>query len=129
VKVKQIIRKACKPNVFALFWTADQGEVVPDSHIVLDFNPIISHLKEENLLDMDDPFCLVHYQARPRGLRQYGIWYSGEYQAFRECVRSEVPSFCVCLEERFLQLPPNAVIVYPRSYFDPDHLAIRSINP
>lgn len=127
--MNQIIRKACKPNVFALFWKDDRGDIIPDSHIVLDFNPIISHLKEERLLDINDPFCLVHYQARPRGLRQYGVWNSGEYQSFRDCVRSEVPSFCVCLDEKFLQLPPNAVIVYPRSHFDADRLAIQSIDP
>jgi hypothetical protein len=127
--MKQIIRKSTKPNIFSFFWKNETGEILPNSHVVIDFNPIINFLRSENLIDINDPFCIVHYQARPKDLRQYGIWHSGEYRSFRDCIRSEVPSICVCLNEPLLQLPPNAAIVYPRSYFDPDRFAIRSIDP
>lgn len=125
--MKQIIRKACTPNVFYFFWERS-GEVLPNSHVAIDFNPIIQFLKSENLIDTNEPFCMVHYQAKPKNLRQYGIWHSGEYQSARDCIRSEVPSLCICLDEHLLQLPPNAAIVYPRSRFNPDQLEILSID-
>lgn len=70
---KQIIRKAASKGIFTVFWIDNLGEVIPNSLITLDFNPII---KAANLVKN---FAICHYQARPKGLRRWGIFYEEDY--------------------------------------------------
>lgn len=119
--MRQIIRKSNKANVFLLFWVNDQ-EIIPESQITLDFNPILEHLGEKKGL------CLVHYQAKPKNLRRFGVWCNGEYFATNDPISSAVPSMAICLKESELKFPPNAVIAYPGSYFEADKNLIRAIQ-
>ena len=43
---------------------------VPSSDLELDFNPIIEQFK------LEGNFCLIHWQARPKGHREWGIYSS-----------------------------------------------------
>ena len=102
--MKQTIRKAA-PGIFLLFWVDDRGELLPDSLITLDFNPII---EAANLVKN---FAICHYQARPKGLRRWGIYYEGNYFSI-EKILSSVPYESIWLDESNLTLPPNAGIVH-----------------
>lgn len=101
---KQIIRKA-NANVFLLFWINQFGETLPDSLISLDFNPII---KEGGLIK---DFAICHYQARPKGLRQWGIFYAGDYFSVKR-IKAEIAYESIWLPESATTLPPNAVMVH-----------------
>lgn len=101
---KQIIRKASS-GIFTVFWIDNLGEVIPNSLINLDFNPII---KSANLIK---DFAICHYQARPKGLRRWGIFYNDDYFSV-ERISSSVPYESIWLDETELNFPPNAVIVH-----------------
>ena len=51
---------------------------VPSSELELDFNPIIDEKK------LAGEFCLIHWQGRPKGHREWGIYQSKDdtYQTF-----------------------------------------------
>lgn len=102
--MKQIIRKA-SPGIILLFWIDDQGEVLPSSLITLDFNPII---KAANLVKN---FAICHYQARPKGLRRWGIFYDDDYFSV-ERISSSVPYESIWLDELNLVFPPNATLIH-----------------
>jgi hypothetical protein len=101
---KQIVRKA-NANVFLLFWINQFGDMLPDSLITLDFNPII---KEGRLVK---DFAICHYQARPRGLRQWGIFYAGDYFSVK-IINAEIAYESILLPETATTHPPNAVMVH-----------------
>ena len=101
---KQIIRKASQ-GIILLFWIDDLGEMLPDSLITLDFNPII---KAANLINN---FAICHYQARPKGLRRWGIFYNSNYFSV-EKISSALPYESIWLDESDLIYPPNAVLVH-----------------
>lgn len=102
--MKQIIRKASQ-GIILLFWIDDLNQTIPDSLITLDFNPII---KAANLVKN---FAICHYQARPKGLRKWGIFYEGDYFSVKK-INSAVPYESIWLDESDLIYPPNAVIVH-----------------
>ncbi|WP_324281579.1 hypothetical protein VKI21_06865 [Cyanobacterium aponinum UTEX 3222] len=60
--MKQKIIKLNKGK-FQISWEKIQG-----SEITLDFNPLIKHFQLEGI------YCLLHWQARPRNLRRWGIY-------------------------------------------------------
>jgi hypothetical protein len=101
---KQIIRKA-SANVFLIFWVDQLGEVLPDSLITLDFNPVI---KEGKLIK---DFAICHYQARPKGLRKWGIFYEENYFSVKK-INSAIPYESILLDESDLVYPPNAVLIH-----------------
>jgi hypothetical protein len=101
---KQIIRKA-SANVFLIFWINQLGEMLPDSLITLDFNPVI---KEAKLIK---DFAICHYQARPKGFRQWGIFFGEEYFSVKS-INSKVAYESIWLDEGAIAFPPNAVIVH-----------------
>lgn len=43
---------------------------IPDSTLILDFNPLISEFK------LEGDFYLIHWQARPKGHREFGVYNS-----------------------------------------------------
>jgi hypothetical protein len=102
--MKQIIRKASS-GIFLLFWIDNSGEVFPDSLITLDFNPII---KAANLVKN---FAICHYQARPKGLRRWGIFYDDDYFSVKK-INSAIPYESILLDESDLVYPPNAVLIH-----------------
>lgn len=48
---------------FLVFWS-DR----PDSELIIDFNPLIDFFK------LEGNFCLIHWQAKPKGLRKWGTY-------------------------------------------------------
>ena len=60
----QIVRKIAHYN-FKIFWTD-----VKDSELLLNFKPIIDTFKLKN------NFILLHWQAKPKYLRRWGLYYS-----------------------------------------------------
>lgn len=102
--MKQIVRKA-SANVFLIFWIDQSGEMLPDSLITLDFNPVI---KEAKLVK---DFAICHYQARPKGLRQWGVFYDENYFSVKS-INAKVAYESIWLDEKAITLPPNAVIVH-----------------
>lgn len=70
--MSQIIRPSRHPNEFDIYWQGVQG-----SKIHLDFNPLLESYQ------LEGEYCLLHWQARPRGLRRWGIYDSatGTYTA------------------------------------------------
>jgi len=101
---KQIIRKA-SANVFLIFWVDQSGEMLPDSLITLDFNPVIKEAK------LTKDFAICHYQARPKGLRRWGIFYNDDYFSV-EKINSSIPYESILLDESNLTFPPNATLVH-----------------
>ena len=101
---KQVTRKASS-GIFLLFWIDNSGEILPDSLITLDFNPII---KAANLVKN---FAICHYQARPKGLRRWGIFYDDDYFSV-EKINSSIPYESILLNESNLVYPPNAVLIH-----------------
>ncbi|PSF26710.1 hypothetical protein C7H19_25075, partial [Aphanothece hegewaldii CCALA 016] len=59
-------------------------------------------------------FVLLHYQARPVGLRRFGAMYQGNYFTL-DVLEAKTPSRTLFLPESPGILPPNAVICYPNS--------------
>jgi len=120
---KQIIRKAASKGIFTVFWIDNLGEVIPDSLITLDFNPII---KEANLIKN---FAICHYQARPKGLRRWGIFYADDYFSV-EKVTSSIPYETIWLDESSLTFPPNAVLIHQNCQlvFNRSEATLRSIS-
>lgn len=119
---KQIIRKASQ-GIILLFWIDDLGEMIPDSLITLNFNPII---KAANLVKN---FAICHYQARPKGLRRWGIFYEGDYFSVKK-INSAVPYESILLDESDLFYPPNAVLVHRNCQlvFNQSEATLRSIS-
>jgi hypothetical protein len=101
---RQIIRKGAS-GIILLFWIDDLGEVIPDSLLTLNFNPII---KSANLIK---DFAICHYQARPKGLRRWGIFYNDDYFSV-EKINSSIPYESILLDESNLTFPPNATLIH-----------------
>lgn len=79
--------------------------------INLDFNPIIKHF---NLKQYDD-YVLIHWQARPFGLRRWGF-YCGKSDQYYGCDHDKAffssNSFKLLqLDETKLLNPPSAVVL------------------
>ena len=103
--MRQIIKNVGFKNKFLLYWESEQGEKVKGSEIKIDFNPIIQEL---NLINN---FAICHYQARPKGLRRWGVFWDSNYFSVNQVV-SKIPYTTVLLDEKAIALPPNAVIVH-----------------
>lgn len=79
----------------------------PTEKLIVDFNPII---KEFNL---SGNFDLVHWQARPKGLRQFGIYnsISDTYQSTRDFIQWDSRKIeLMQLDEKIFHHVPTAVI-------------------
>jgi hypothetical protein len=100
------INKEISSNMFLLFWINEQSnEIVEKCKLVLDFNPII---KQANLVK---DFAICHYQARPKSLREWGVFYGGNYFSVKE-IKSSVPYESILINEKLIEFPPNAVIIH-----------------
>ena len=63
-------------GIFHIGWRDDKGEIVDNSRIALNFRPIIQEFK------LEPPYVLLHWQARPKGLRRWGLYDGGADQYF-----------------------------------------------
>ncbi len=97
-----------------------------DTAMVLDFNPLVEGF------GLRSPFCLLHFQARPKGLRRWGIYDGASdvyYSLSSERVKLEAPG-------RLIQIPdgegvmPTAVLLYDNSgatVLEDDSVVVREV--
>lgn len=106
--MKHVILKLKTPNTFQLYWRSEEGIQVPDSQIILDFNPLILEVKRKQ-----PPFFLIHWQARPKGKRQWGIYSSADqnYSSTREIKLLNIKEMkTIQIDEQKIKTVPTAVL-------------------
>lgn len=89
---------------FALNWVN-----VPNSELILNFNPLISTYK------LTGTYCLLHWQAKPKFYRRWGIYYSATdyYYSFewnRLIINERLPVKALQISESKYRTVPTAVI-------------------
>lgn len=69
------------PGQFRVWWDGYE-----DQALLLNFNPLIA------TFNLTGAFCLIHWQARPKGLRRWGVYdhlagmyYPMDYNQFNRC--------------------------------------------
>jgi len=87
-------------------------EHLPDFKLALDFNPIIQRF------NLQGSFCLLHWQAKPFGLRRWGV-YDGGKDSYVACEWSQVEVLknprCLQLDETIVSTVPTAVLHFEAS--------------
>lgn len=76
-----------------------------DFKLLMDFRPLWE------AVNPTEPCCLVHWQAKPKGERRWGIFDGASYRSF-ESYRSDVPGEGLQLDEKLVPTVPTAVICY-----------------
>jgi len=84
---------------------------LPDFQLKLDFSPIIDQF------NLSGDFCLLHWQAKPFGLRRWGIYSGGEDsycsaegQSLDLSAGKIIP---LQLDESIIKTVPTAVLYFP----------------
>lgn len=90
-------------------------EGVPDSTINLDFRP----LQEE--FNLTGVYCLLHWQARPKGLRRWGVYESlnDNYLSLdfhNLLISPSLKSGALQINENIHATLPTAVMLYEKCY-------------
>lgn len=91
-------------------------EGIPNSSMKLNLSAVIEHFK------LDGNFCLLHWQAKPIGLRQWGIYdhASGEYfsRAFDQVnFGLDLSIQTLQIDEiKFPNVRPTAVLYFPSAH-------------
>ena len=112
--MRQIVREHRTKNTFKIYWLSDNKSQLKESIIELDFNPLINHVLNSTF--KANYFCLVHWQARPKGLRQWGVFDSttSNYYASRELsFKTAVEPKTIQLDELKIKTLPTAVVFFP----------------
>ena len=87
---------------------------LPDFELKMDFNPIIHNHK----FKLAGNFCLMHWQAKPFGLRRWGIYDAGQNEYFAgewhqiQCLT--IPEF-LQINEEIIKTVPTAVLLFRKS--------------
>lgn len=82
---------------------------LPDFELKMDFNPIIEEF------GLTGFFCLLHWQAKPFGLRRWGIYDAGIDQYFAttwDCIDVNCTGFPLQIEETKVTTVPTAVLYF-----------------
>ena len=81
---------------------------VPNGELQLDFNPVIEQFK------LGGDFYLIHWQARPKGYREYGIYTSVDdsYRSTDKIPTSYGGMACLQLDDMTASTIPSAVIYF-----------------
>lgn len=82
---------------------------LPDFELKMDFNPIIEKFQLVGKL------CLLHWQAKPFGLRRWGIYDAGIDQYFSatwDCLDVNCSGIPLQLDETIVTTVPTAVIYF-----------------
>lgn len=105
-------------NKFSLRWL---GEKDP---LLMDFNPIINKYK------LDGNFVLIHWQAKPRFLRTWGL-FDGSTRQYNvvntQLIFPVRQAALVDVDERLINTVPTAMILYDNCYYDPDRNEILAV--
>lgn len=82
---------------------------VENGELLLDFNPIIKHF------NLSGRFKLIHWQAKPKGHREFGI-YDFESDSYRSLVSLESVGYggmeLLQLDDQYNNALPSAVICH-----------------
>lgn len=97
---------------------------LPDFRLKLNFSPIIDHF------NLSGEFCLLHWQAKPFGLRRWGIYNGGddsycstEWQSLDVRAGKIMP---LQVDENIIKTVPTAVLCFPGCHVS--HQGFVSIN-
>lgn len=80
-----------------------------DFELKMDFNPIIEKFQ------LAGKFCLLHWQAKPFGLRRWGVYDAGIDQYFAatwDCLDVNCGGMPLQLDETTVSTVPTAVILF-----------------
>ncbi len=83
-----------------------------DFELKMDFNPIIDKF------NLAGKFCLLHWQAKPFGLRRWGIYDGGidkYFAATWDCIDVNCSGIPLQLDETIVKTVPTAVIYFKNS--------------
>jgi len=99
-------------QTFRSLWLDQRGIEVPDSRIKLSFAPIIE------TFGLSGSYCLLHWQAKPKGLRRFGVYCStsDSYTAIdhdRLRINASGQSLALQINETLHKTVPTAVLYYP----------------
>lgn len=92
-----------------------QWQNIPDSTLKLNFDVLIDHF---GLTDVGS-FCLVHWQAKPKGLRRWGVYCRSAdmYYAADEIVFDEGLTIqTLQMDERVVKTVPTAVLFFAHTW-------------
>lgn len=90
---------------------------VPGSELDLDFNPVIEQFK------LEGDFCLIHWQARPKGHREWGV-----YSSVDDSYRSQLELKLNVAVAESLQLNDVEAKTIPSAVFYTQESKITCIN-
>lgn len=87
-------------------------EGVENSELLLDFNPVI------NEFSLKGKYYLVHWQARPKGHRQWGIYSSkdGSYKSVHKPPKAFGSMEYLMLDDTLDNSIPSAVVLFKGSF-------------
>ncbi|MEG4286990.1 hypothetical protein QUB68_28190 [Microcoleus sp. A006_D1] len=96
-------------------------EHLPDFKLALNFNSIIQRF------NLQGNFCLLHWQAKPFGLRRWGV-YDGGKDSYVACEWNQVEALknprCLQLDETIITTVPTAVLYFEASVLPATHTKI-----
>lgn len=85
---------------------------LPDFELKMDFNPIIDRFQ------LAGKFCLLHWQAKPFGLRRWAIYDAGIDKYFPgtwDCIDVNCNGILLQLDETIVKTVPTAVMYFKNS--------------
>lgn len=100
------ILKSETPNIFRLDWRGVDN-------LIINFNPLL----EAYNLNNHQNFVLVHYQARPKIHRTWGLYYHGDYFALDKIIITTSECLTLEIDESRLLSPPHAVLCFENVIF------------
>ena len=91
-------------------------EHLPEFKLVLNFNPIVEQFS------LSGKFCLLHWQAKPFGLRRWGL-YDGAKDSYVACEWNQIELLknprCLQIDEAIASTVPTAVLHFEDATFLP----------
>lgn len=109
-----IISKKDK-NKFYIFWVKNNSVGLANSGIELDFSPFVNKIS----LDYSkiNFYCLLHWQAVPKGLRRWGLYDSTteQYYSIDEVEAINTKFITFQLDETIIKTVPVAVLFFPNT--------------
>jgi hypothetical protein len=106
----QIIKHSNYQGRVSFHWLDDSDRLIPNSIVQMDFNPIIK------FFSLQGAFCLIHWQAKPFGLRRWGIfcneskhYYGVDYDQVQISPEHKLELLQID-ERKYLDIRPTAVL-------------------
>ncbi len=85
---------------------------LPEFELKMDFNPIIESF------GLAGKFCLLHWQAKPFGLRRWGVYDAGSDEYFAttwDCIDVRCSGIPLQLDEEIIRTVPTAVLLFKQA--------------